>query len=222
MLLLPFALHALSEEPELENRPDRSGDLEIWNYYLLEQHLRDPWYARLQFQFRYGDGGTRLFYYDIQWDLYYQLTQWLDIGPAYRHAWRRVPSSKPEKRGLIWATEALPIFDAMIHAKGRGIIVENRHRIQWRFPLSRAIFRDWVYRIRVSVRRDPLGGKRCIAPFIDNEVFLRWGHEYVEDRLRVGLNLQRHKMIRLEVFYMLRHVRVGHVNVLGLYLFLDP
>lgn len=101
-------------------------------------------------------------------------------------------------------------------ALGKGFLVQNRHRIEWRDVNQRT---SWRYRNRVQFERPFNLGERRVTPYVAGETFYdtrfrTWSRQ----QIYVGARLPLSQHVTLDAFYSRTwdaRTRPGFLNIIG-------
>lgn len=180
---------------------------------MLSDMHSGPWSRELVLHFRYGDNGSKLYYYYGEAFLIYHHQKWLQIAPGIRAAWRRI-----DRKRRKWTPEIDPLLDVTITLKKKGFTLENRSRFQGQIFLAGHLHPLFFYRDRVRFEYESFMGRHRFKPYVADEIIYSPGLGIVENRLAFGNHIILAKNLELAVYYLLRSLRrIHHENILGLH-----
>lgn len=198
---------------------NKNADFQIWSYGLVKFQLIDPLIFQLSTEFRWGDDASTLYYKYVQGQFLYHPDHWVSIGPGYRQEWNR--KVKPDGR---WSDVYNPLLDVTFHIPAGSWKLSDRNRVQY---LIRQDSKNlWQYRNRILAQSPWSADFLKLTPFISNEIFVRQGKGFSQDRLSIGLYSTLASCAKLKTYYTWRYLKPSkgnwsYQNVLALQLFLN-
>lgn len=200
ILLKGIALYLIFSAALLRGQIDKNGDFQIWNRYFFDIPIVTSLSSFTTIEFRYGDDASKLYLTYVQTQFLYKPFRWLKIGPGYRQYWQRSPlTSSHFEPGYS------PLTDITFILRLASWEFRDRNRIQY------IIFRSdpsyWLYRNRLRLIPPWSATRFQITPFIENEIFIRQGQGFHQNRTSTGFLFLMNKSIGGEVYYMLRFLK---------------
>lgn len=188
------------------------GDFQYWNTESVSWTISDRWNAKLEEEFRFGDGGGDFYYQYSDLGLTYSgLVDWLDLGINYRQIFEKDGSNK-------WGYENRPHLNITFKGKVNDWSLSNRSRFEYR---NKEEGNDgWRYRNKSTIKIPIKFTRFDIQPYMADEIFIDFDKEDLTvNRLYGGFSFKITKNLKGEIFYLWQSTKSSGkwscLNVLG-------
>lgn len=169
------------------------GDFQFWNTESIQGKLAEKVGAYLEGEFRFGDDASEFYYQHTHLEIPIEVTDWLEIAPAYRQVWELFTKSEDEAGEEDWFAEYQPNFNVTLKHKLEGWKMSSRSRFELRyFDIDKEdTFR---YRNKFTLKSPWKWTAWEINPFIADEIFINEVDGFNKNRLQmgVGMNIIEH------------------------------
>ncbi|MBI3211678.1 MAG: DUF2490 domain-containing protein, partial [Simkania negevensis] len=120
-----------------------NNDFQVWNKDILSIRLMEDGDFYGEFECRFGDHATKLYYKHVHLQFLYTYNSFFTIGPGYRWIYSLVKGQ--------FALTTSPLLDLIFSASRNEWRFSSRSRIQLLHPSDRAGGnRHWLYRQKFS------------------------------------------------------------------------
>lgn len=189
-----------------------SGDFQYWNTESASWNMGDSWKAKIEEEFRFGDGAGDFYYQHSDLGVTYSgLADWLDLGINYRQIFEKDNNNE-------WEYENRPHLNITLKGKVSDWSLSNRGRFEYR---NKEHGNDgWRYRNKFTVKLPIKFTRFNIQPYIADEVFIDFDKEdLTRNRLYGGFSFKITKNLKGEIFYLWQSSKKSgkwsDLNVLG-------
>ncbi len=187
------------------------GDFQYWNTESVSWKMGDNWSGTLEEEFRFSDDAGEFSYQHSDLSFTYSgLTDWLDLGIAYRHVF--------EKKDDKWPRESRPHLDATIKGKLAEWAWNCRGRLEYRERQDAQ--ESWRYRNKIALKFPFKFTSLEIQPYVADEIFIDLdGEDFNRNRVYGGFSMKIFKNLKAEIYYLWQNSKKSgdwnDINVLG-------
>jgi len=177
---------------------NKQNDFQIWVINSINSELNKDLNMNFEFEFRFGNDASELYFTYIQPRFTYPINNWLALTPGYRQLFFLEP---PEYEK--WRTAFIPLIDLFINFDVYGWSILDRNRFQYNFNTIGVNF--WLYRNRIRLVSPYKIGKINFNPIIAGEIFFAERVGLFESRASVGGMFPIGVITTAKTLYMLRY-----------------
>ena len=170
----------------------------MWLSEVTQKKIAEKMNAELITEGRWGNDARELYFWYFQLSVFFKFSDWLDVGPGYRH----IRHAVPQNRGPF-ATIYEPILAITAHTKINKWKFLDRSRFEIRvFQNSKPLH---IYRNRFSIVSPWKLTQARIKPYFDEEFFWREERGVNQVRLTFGGKIGFSKKYKGMIYYLLRY-----------------
>jgi Protein of unknown function (DUF2490) len=191
-----------------------NNDFQIWNKDTLELRLMEQGDFYGEFDCRFGDDASKLYYKHVHLQFLYRYNSFFTIGPGYRWIYTLTNGK--------FALTTSPLLDLIFSLSRNGWRLDARNRLQLLDPSKHAEGdRRWLFREKLYFFTPWKWTSWHLNPYVTEELFFEQTKGFSQNRFYVGLALRPHRMVGGALFVMLRNLKNAshhwtHQYVLGM------
>lgn len=171
------------------------SDFEYRNEEAIEAAITDRLSAEIAVKYRFKNDAKLHYYTSSDFELNYELFDWLDAGIGYRQIYKL-----KEKDGK-WRNENRRYGQAEAKWKIGGWKFKDRARLEYRAKQDEEEF--YRFRNKLVIKSPWKWGAAEVNPYFGDEAFYAEAEGFNENRALIGVVMELAEHVSLDVYYML-------------------